>query len=76
VGLASLPDAFRVLNPAELGLMWSFALLYTIGSVVLSRRWPDPFPETFGYHEVWHSMVVAAAACYWYVLWALVGGAH
>ncbi len=76
VGLVTLPDAFRVLSPVELGLMWSFALLYTLGAVVLARRWPDPAPETFGYHEVWHSMVVAAAACYWLVLWGLLGQVH
>ncbi|MGH9070775.1 MAG: PAQR family membrane homeostasis protein TrhA [Acidimicrobiales bacterium] len=74
IGVVTLPDAFSVLSPAELGLMWSFALLYTAGAVVLLKRWPDPAPETFGYHEVWHSMVVAAAACYWLVLWGLLGG--
>jgi hemolysin III len=73
VGLVTLPDAFGSLSGAELGLTWSFALLYTLGAVVLARRWPDPVPETFGYHEVWHSMVVAAAACYWLVVWSLLG---
>ncbi len=76
VGLIALPDAFRVLSPSELGLTWSFALLYTLGAFVLSRHWPDPVPDTFGYHEVWHSMVVAAAACYWLVVWSLLGQVH
>ncbi len=75
IGVVTLPDAFSVLTPAELALMWSFALLYTLGALVLFKRWPDPAPATFGYHEVWHSMVVAAAACYWLLLWGLLARA-
>jgi precorrin-8X/cobalt-precorrin-8 methylmutase len=33
-------------------------LAYTIGFPVLVRRRPDPWPKTFGYHEVWHLLVV------------------
>ncbi len=43
-------------------------LLYTLGAVVLARRWPDPFPDVFGYHEVWHAMTVAAGACHFAVV--------
>jgi hemolysin III len=37
-------------------------LLYTLGAVVYARRWPDPAPAVFGFHEVFHALVVAAAA--------------
>ena len=46
-------------------------LLYTVGAVVLARRWPDPLPHSFGYHEIWHTMTVAAGGCH-FVLIALV----
>jgi hemolysin III len=45
-------------------LMIAGGLLYTGGAIVLARRRPDPLPATFGYHEVWHSFQVAAAACH------------
>jgi hemolysin III len=32
---------------------------------VLARRRPDPAPAVFGYHEVWHAFMVAAAACHY-----------
>jgi hemolysin III len=35
--------------------------LYTVGAVVYVRQRPDPAPEWFGYHEVFHGFVVAAA---------------
>jgi hemolysin III len=47
-------------------------MLYTAGTVVLSRRRPDPFPAVFGYHEVWHCLVVAAGACHYVMILLLV----
>ncbi len=43
-------------------------LLYTAGAVVYARRRPDPWPGTFGYHEVFHALVVAAAALHYAVI--------
>ncbi len=37
-------------------------VLYTIGAVVYARQRPDPRPATFGYHEIFHLLVILAAA--------------
>ncbi len=37
-------------------------LLYTVGAVVYARGRPDPVPAVFGYHEVFHALVIVAAA--------------
>src|SRR3954451_21794641 len=39
-------------------------LAYTAGAVVYARRRPDPRPATFGYHEIFHVLVVIAAAAH------------
>ena len=44
-------------------LMLIAALLYTAGALSFHRRWPDPFPSVFGFHEVFHVYVCAAAVC-------------
>jgi hemolysin III len=36
-------------------------ILYTLGAIVYSVRRPDPWPEVFGYHEVFHVLVLAAS---------------
>ena len=36
-------------------------MAYTIGFPVLLVRRPNPWPTTFGYHEVWHLLTVVAA---------------
>jgi hemolysin III len=40
-------------------------LLYTAGAIVFAARRPDPRPAVFGYHEIWHAFMVAAAACHY-----------
>ncbi|MEX2393714.1 MAG: hemolysin III family protein, partial [Actinomycetota bacterium] len=47
-------------------------VLYTLGAIVLLRRRPDPSPTVFGYHEVWHVMVVAASLCHYAAIMLLV----
>ncbi len=36
-------------------------VLYMIGAIVHAARKPDPWPETFGYHEIFHVFVILAA---------------
>jgi hemolysin III len=44
-------------------LMLAGGLLYTAGALSYHRRRPDPLPSVFGYHEVFHAFVCAAATC-------------
>ncbi len=38
-------------------------ILYSLGAVVYALRRPDPFPKVFGYHEVFHALVILASGC-------------
>jgi hemolysin III len=44
-------------------LLLAGGLLYTVGALCYHRRYPNPRPSVFGYHEVFHTYVSAAAAC-------------
>jgi hemolysin III len=66
------PQLIHGLNTASLTLVLVGGLLYTTGAIVLLRRRPDPVPARFGYHEVWHSMVVSASACHYVAVLLLV----
>lgn len=53
----------------EMGLVGTLlvalgGLLYTAGAVVYATQRPDPNPRVFGYHEVFHLFVIAAAAAH------------
>src|SRR5581483_424861 len=56
LALVALPQLARRVSPAALALMMAGGLLYTVGALVFASRRPDPWPATFGYHELWHSL--------------------
>jgi hemolysin III len=68
------PALVHQLTTPELVLLISGGLLYTVGIPVLVFEKPDPWPTTFGYHEIWHSFTVAAALCHFAVVLLLVTG--
>ena len=39
--------------------------LYTLGGLVYGLKKPDPFPSWFGFHEVFHTLTIAAFACHY-----------
>jgi hemolysin III len=61
VSIAAAPVLVAHLSAVEITLIVAGGLAYTVGIPVLARRRPDPWPNTFGYHEVWHSFTVVAA---------------
>ncbi|WP_423790861.1 PAQR family membrane homeostasis protein TrhA [Mycobacterium ahvazicum] len=46
--------------------------LYSVGAVFYGLRWPDPWPRTFGYHEVFHACTAVAAICQYIAMWFAV----
>lgn len=62
VGVLAVPQMFTTVGIAGAVLLLVGGGLYTLGAVIYALEWPNPFPRTLGYHEVFHLLVVAAAA--------------
>jgi hemolysin III len=75
VAVAATPQLIRHLSLTELVLIAVGGVLFTVGAVFLLTRWPDPFPRVFGYHEVWHTLVVAAVICHLIAIGSVIDGA-
>jgi hemolysin III len=61
VAVAAFPELWTALGVAGTLLVAFGGLLYTAGAVVYATQRPNPVPATFGYHEVFHLLVIAAA---------------
>ena len=62
VGVVASPQLLTI-GAVGVTLLLAGGLLYTAGAIVYARKRPDPAPAVFGYHEVFHVFVTAAAAC-------------
>jgi hemolysin III len=62
VAVAAFPQILDHAGVAVTTLVAAGGLCYTLGAVVYARRKPDPLPRVFGYHELFHVLVVAAVA--------------
>jgi hemolysin III len=47
-------------------------ILYTLGAVVYATKWPNPSPSTFGFHEVFHALTIAAFTVHYIAVWMVV----
>lgn len=70
-GLSLLPAVDRM-GTSTLILAATGGILYTIGGLVYLFRRPDPLPRIFGFHEVFHALVVAAATCHFLAVWPVI----
>ena len=68
VAVAAFPDLLDELGVTSTVLVAVGGLLYTAGAVVYALGRPNPAPTVFGYHEVFHALVIAAAALQYAVI--------
>jgi len=67
-----VPALRAAVGGGTLALLLVGGLFYTVGAAVYAYRRPDPLPRVFGYHEIFHLLVVAAAACHYLVVASVV----
>jgi hemolysin III len=72
IGLAVLPQLVEAVRVTAVGLAFAGGIFYTAGSLVYARGRPDPVPAVFGYHELFHALVIVAAACQYAAIASIV----
>ena len=68
VAVAAFPDMIERLGVTASVLVAVGGLLYTLGALVYAFQRPNPAPSVFGYHEVFHALVILAAALQYAVI--------
>lgn len=61
--LMYFPQLFTASQPA-FWMLVAGGLAYTVGAVVYATKRPNPNPNVFGFHEIFHAWTVAAWACH------------
>jgi hemolysin III len=71
VGWLALIPAYEVAS--RLGAWQSFLLifggaLYSVGGIIYALKRPDPLPKVFGFHEVFHTFVIAGSVVHFLLI--------
>ena len=71
----TVPQLLDRLEAAPLVLLAAGGVLYTVGAFVYAWQRPNPWPRTFGFHEVFHAFVIAAAGAHFAAMagWVIPG---
>jgi hemolysin III len=64
VVLAYLPEVYAGLPPVAFTLLVIGGVVFTVGAAIYLFRWPDPWPTVFGYHEVFHVVIILGCSCH------------
>ncbi len=79
LGWVALPYAGAlgtVLGPAGIALLVAGGVAYSLGALVYALRRPDPVPAVFGYHEVFHALVIVASILHFAAVILILRGAR
>jgi hemolysin III len=74
--LPAIPAVRAGIGSHGLVLLFTGGFFYTVGAAIYAARRPDPVPDVFGFHEIFHLLVVAAAICHFVVVDAAVRALH
>jgi hemolysin III len=72
VAVGALPTLARAVGSTAFGLVLGGGVLYTVGATAFATKRPNPWPRVFGYHEVFHTFVVVAAALHYLAVLVLL----
>ena len=57
-----MPQVWESVGLAGCALLVAGGIAYTVGGIVYATERPDPVPAVFGYHEIFHVLVIVAVA--------------
>jgi hemolysin III len=64
IAIVAFPQMWEAIGAGGMLLIGAGGLLYSAGAVVYATQRPNPNPTVFGYHEIFHLFVIAAAAAH------------
>jgi hemolysin III len=72
VAVVAMPQLSSHRGAAVPLLLLAGGILYSLGAAAYATKRPNPWPRTFGFHEVFHSLVIAAAVVHFVAIAAVI----
>ena len=72
LALSGIVPIVRALPPGGVAWLAAGGVFYSVGAIVYARKRPDPYPNVFGYHELWHLFVLVGSSCHFVLMLVFV----
>lgn len=76
LGIFFFSEIKNSLDIANLWLLVTGGIIYTIGGIIYAAKWPNPFPRVFGYHEIFHIFVIIASGFHFCLNYNIITSLH
>jgi hemolysin III len=70
--IPSFPQLKDALGPSGLSLILIGGIAYIVGAIIYALKRPNPYPKTFGYHEIFHLLVIVGACFHFLLIYRLI----
>lgn len=67
-----IPEIFSMISSRAIWLLLLGGIIYSLGAVTYALKRPNPFPRVFGYHEVFHALVIIASIMHFLAIYEVV----
>jgi hemolysin III len=72
LALVVLPEFLARGGAVTVGLLLAGGAVYIVGGACWAMRWPNPWPRTFGHHEIFHAAVIVGATVHHVALYTVL----
>ncbi len=72
LALAAVGEILARMPSAAFAWLLAGGAFFTVGAAAYILKWPNPAPPHFGFHEIWHVLVILGAASHFVVMMAYV----
>jgi hemolysin III len=69
LALALIPPVYAAIRLPGIIALASGGMFFTVGGLIFGLEKPNPFPGTFGFHEIWHCCVLAGAISHFAIMY-------
>ncbi|MFV9507491.1 MAG: PAQR family membrane homeostasis protein TrhA [Oscillochloridaceae bacterium umkhey_bin13] len=72
IALFLIPQLYQSISLQPVLLLITGGLLYSLGGLIYALRWPNPLPQIFGFHELFHLLVIAGTVAITATIWVWI----
>lgn len=72
MAIIAIKEILLLMPPAALAWLLAGGIFFTVGAVIYILKWPDIFPQVFGFHEIWHIFVILGGLSHFILIAAFI----